>query len=177
MTNWNAIVTRDGSLVWRTLWRLLGDRTDVEECFQETFVAALKLSRRQPIDSWPAVLSRLATARAMDRLRSRYRIRNLQRPQREQESLLAQGSADALAAAVSTEAGPTEQAIAAELSQRLRMALAQLPDKQAELFYLFALDGWTQLDLAERFAMTENAVAVAIHRARQELKELLHDEN
>jgi DNA-directed RNA polymerase specialized sigma24 family protein len=63
MTNWDAIVANDGLMVWRTLWRLLANRHDVEECFQETFLAALKVSRRQAVDSWPALLCTLATAR------------------------------------------------------------------------------------------------------------------
>ena len=73
MTDWDAIVASDGPAVWRTLWRLLADRADVEECFQETFLAALRLAEREEVQSWPAVLCSIATARAMDRLRRRYR--------------------------------------------------------------------------------------------------------
>ena len=54
MTNWDAIVANEGPLVWRVLWRLLGQREDVEECFQETFLAALMLSRREAVGCWPA---------------------------------------------------------------------------------------------------------------------------
>ncbi len=171
MTNWDTIVANDGPVVWRTLWRLLADRTDVEECFQETFVAALKLARRQSVDCWPAALCNLATARAMDRLRKRYRRRELGRQRETGKSSASQQLADA----TSTDAGPVEQAVATELSERLRHALAQLPDKQAEIFYLHALCGWSHREVGERLRMTENAVGVAVHRARQRLKELLGD--
>jgi hypothetical protein len=30
MTNWDTIVANDGPMVWRTLWRLLANRADVE---------------------------------------------------------------------------------------------------------------------------------------------------
>ena len=73
MTNWETIVANEGPAVWRTLWRLLADREDVEDCFQETFVAALKVARLQTVQCWPALLCSLATARAMDVLRKRYR--------------------------------------------------------------------------------------------------------
>ena len=97
---------------------LLTDRADVEECFQETFVAALKLSRRQPVECWSAALCSIATARGMDRLRSRYR-QGGHRPGG------ASGEASAgrrLSEATSTEASPEQRAVATELSERLRSA-------------------------------------------------------
>jgi RNA polymerase sigma-70 factor, ECF subfamily len=170
MTNWETIVANDGPAVWRTLWRLLANREDVEECFQETFLAALKLSRRQTVDCWPALLCSLATARGMDRLRSRYR--------RGRAGVEGGGGSASrrLAEATSTVAGPADQAVAGELSERLRNALSQLPERQADVFYLFALCGWSHRELGERMQMTDNAVGVTIHRARQRLRELLNDD-
>lgn len=168
MTNWDTILANNGPAVWSTLWRLIANRTDVEECFQETFLAAFKLSQRQSVDCWPAVLCSLATARAMDRLRQRYRSRSIRNNGKVSNGQL-------LSEAPSTAAGPVEQAVASELSQRLRQALAQLPEKHAEVFYLHAICGWSQGDVGQRMGMTENAVGVSIHRARQRLKELLSD--
>jgi len=168
MTNWDAIVADDGPAVWRLLWRLLADRADVEECFQETFVAALKVLGGQEVECWPALLCSLATARAMDRLRKRYRYSK----RFTNDSGLGPRETR-LAQAASTDAGPAEHAVAAELSERLREALSQLPEKQAEAFYLHALCGWSHRQLGERLQMTENAIGVTIHRARQRLRELL----
>jgi RNA polymerase sigma-70 factor (ECF subfamily) len=168
MTNWDAIVADEGPAVWKLLWRLLADRAEVEECFQETFVAALKVSDGQPVECWPALLCSLATARSMDRLRKRYRYSKHFTSDRGGGP-----GTGRLAQAASIEASPAEQAIAAELSERLRQALAQLPDKQAEAFYLHALCGWSHRQLAARLQMTENAIGVAIHRARQRLRALL----
>lgn len=169
MTNWDTIVANDGPLVWRTLWRLLARRDDVEECFQETFLAALKLSRRQTVESWPALLCSVATARGIDRLRKRYRRVDVG----ENGS---HGSTDRrLAETMSTEPSPAEHAVATELSEQLRHALSQLPKKQAEAFSLYALCGWSHREIGERTEMTENAVGVTIHRARQRLRELLSD--
>jgi RNA polymerase sigma-70 factor (ECF subfamily) len=168
MTNWDAIVSSYGSMVWRTLWRLLADRTDVEECYQETFVAALKLSRREAIESWSAALCTIATARAIDRLRQRYRQRD-----RRSRGAGSEESAGRMSEAMSTEASPAQQAFASELSERLREALTQLPERQAEIFYLHAVCGWSRSELSERMQMTDNAVGVTVHRARQRLQELL----
>jgi RNA polymerase sigma-70 factor, ECF subfamily len=158
-------------LVWRTLWRLLADRADVEECFQETFLAALRLSEREAVESWPAVLCSIATARAMDRLRRRYRAAG-RRPVEPGGEAQAR---ELLAAAASTEASPEQRAVAAELSDRLRDALALLPERQAEIFYLHALCGWSHREVGARMQMTESAVGVAVHRARQRLRELMSD--
>src|SRR5690349_1429084 len=108
MPNWDAIVTNEGPAVWRILWRVLTDRADAEECSQETFLAALQVSRRQTVECWSALLCRLATARAMDRLRSRYR-----RASGWRGSAPGEGSADIrMTEATSADAGPVEHAVA-----------------------------------------------------------------
>jgi RNA polymerase sigma-70 factor (ECF subfamily) len=171
MPNWEKIVAEEGPTVWQTLWRLLSDRADVEDCFQETFVSALNLSRREAVTSWRAVLIRLATARGMDRLRQRYRSVPRFSESVDQAALPLRSVNEPAA----KDAGPVEQAVVAELSERLRQALAKLPERQAEAFYLFAIDGWTHREIAAQLQMTENTVGVNIHRARTKLLELLED--
>ena len=73
MTDWQRIVGRHSGLVWRTAHRLLNSLEEAADCFQETFLAALELSRREDVRNWPGLLTRLCTCRAMDRLRSRLR--------------------------------------------------------------------------------------------------------
>lgn len=169
VTDWNTVVRNDGPTVWKVLWKLLGERSDVEECFQETFLAAVEVSRRETVDCWPALLSRLATAKAIDRLRLRYRSRRLRSETAGDASRQATHSLNSS----TTTDNPVELAIAAELSERLREALAELPDKQAEIFVLHALNGWSHRELGERMQMNENAVRTALHRARARLRELL----
>jgi RNA polymerase sigma-70 factor, ECF subfamily len=160
MTDWDAIVSRHGPAVWRTAYRLLGRAADAEDCFQETFLAALRLARAGPVRHWYALLQRLATAQAIDRLR-----RNVRRNARE-----APADCD-------THSGPgpppDEQAAAGELSERLRRALAQLPARAAEVFCLHALEGWSYVEVAGQLGISVDAVGVALHRARRRLQELL----
>jgi RNA polymerase sigma-70 factor (ECF subfamily) len=168
MTNWDAIAREHGPMVWSTLWRLLADHTDVEECFQETFISALSYSRGQVVECWPALLCTLATARAMDRLRTRYRIDGLRKFMRDGGPIVRR-----LSDAATSEPSPEEHAIAVELSEQLRVALAQLPETQAEAFYLHAICGWSHRELGEWMNMTDNAIGVTIHRARKRLRQLL----
>src|SRR4051794_7587410 len=172
MTDWTAIVHEHGPAVWRTLWRLLGNRADADECFQETFLTALQYSRDQcrGVLSWSGLLQRISTSRAMDRLRKRYRSNAAF------ESLSDGGGGDdAVDAAPSHRPGPVEWAVASELSERLRRALCRLPQPQAEAFSLHALSGWSYEEIGRQNGMSSSAVGVNIHRARQRLGELLGD--
>jgi DNA-directed RNA polymerase specialized sigma24 family protein len=75
MADWQEILNREGAAVWRTVYRILGDRADAEDCYQETFLAALEVSRHEAVRSWPALLRRLATTKSVERLRQRCRRR------------------------------------------------------------------------------------------------------
>ncbi len=160
MLDWDEIVRRDGPAVWRTAYRLLNNSADADECFQEVFVAALEVSRRQQVANWRALLQRLAAARAVDRLRERYRRRS--REQTTDWNTLA-----------GDEPSPSQGAEAAELAQHLRDALAQIPAQQAEVFSLHGLEGWSYQEIAERLSLSINTVGVLLHRARKRLRELL----
>ena len=35
MPDWQELMNRDGKAVWQTAYRLLGNRADADECFQE----------------------------------------------------------------------------------------------------------------------------------------------
>jgi RNA polymerase sigma-70 factor, ECF subfamily len=165
MTDWDTLVAQEGPTVWRILWKLLGNRSDVEECFQETFVTAVELSRRDAVTYWPAVLVRMATTRGMDRLRSRYRSRRRQQ--------VLEAAVQAKTGGVASTDDPVALAIASELSERLREGLTQLPGQYSEIFILHALQGWSYRDIGDRMNMTETAIRTTIHRARQRLRELL----
>jgi RNA polymerase sigma-70 factor (ECF subfamily) len=160
MVDWDGIIDREGPAVWRTVCRLLTDRADAEECFQETFLAALQLWRREPVRSPRAALRRLATARAIDALRRRYRAAGRE-------------SDEAPASAIDPAPRPPDRAAAAELAEALRVALAALPGKQAEAFCLHCLDGYSYREVGEELNLSVDAVGVLLHRARARLRDLL----
>ena len=169
MIDWPRIVREHGPAVWRTAFRLLGNRADADECFQEAFAGALSISRESvdPIRSWGGLLVRLATARGIDRLRQRVR-----RTSRE--------SGDAAHAIdASLESRPLDAAERSELSGRLRIALSHLPSKQADAFCLHCLEGWSYREVAEQLDVTVDHVGVLVHRARialrQRIDEILPD--
>ncbi len=163
MIDWDRIVEEDGPAVWRICWRLLCNRADAEEAFQETFIAAVELSRREKLATPRAILQHLATARSIDRLRSRQRRRK--RQESADDERLNEESAPGVT--------PRQNAEAGELSVALREALAELPEKQAECFTLHAIEGWSYQEIAEQLSISIDHVGVLIHRARAKLKVLL----
>jgi RNA polymerase sigma-70 factor (ECF subfamily) len=160
MPDWREILGRDGPAAWRTAFRILGNRADADECFQEACLAALEVSRREEVRHWRGLLQRLATARAVDRLRTRRRGK-LSCSSHDWDEI-SDGSPS-----------PIQRAEEAELADRLRAALGQLPPKQAEAFCLHGVEGWSYREIAEHLAISIDAVGVLLHRARKRLRLLL----
>src|SRR5262249_28585812 len=52
MPDWREILSRDGPAVWRTAYRLLGNRADADEGFQEAVRGAWEGSRRGEGQDW-----------------------------------------------------------------------------------------------------------------------------
>ncbi len=164
MTHWESVVEQYGNLVWVTAYRLLGDRDDAADCFQEAFLTALKISRRQKVRSWGALLTRLVTCRAIDRLR-----RNIRRTNRFDAS-------PDLTLVESRNPTPSQELQATELAARLRHTLTLLPPLQAEVFSLRYVSELSYGDIARELKMKKSAVGVLLHRARRRLKKLLESD-
>mgnify|MGYP005852142321 CR=1 FL=1 len=164
MTDWDQILREHGRLVWQRVYRLLGHHADASDCFQEVFVSALDVARREQVNNWPGLLLRLATARALDRLRQR--IRRSDRYQEPDESFEAPGD----------DPTPLEHAESAELANRLREALVQLPPQQAEAFSRRFFDDLSYDQIAAGMGISPNAAGVLIHRARTRLAKLLQEQ-
>jgi RNA polymerase sigma factor (sigma-70 family) len=161
MPDWDAIVGIHGQVVWRTVYRLLGNHADAGDCFQETFLSALTASRRQRIENWGGFLRRLATARALDRIRLRLR-------QSGRNGRLANEATVPCPAP-----GPVRLAELQELTDQVRRCLADLPPKQAEAVCLHYLEEWSYQQIGQHMGIAANAVGSLLHRARSRLRETL----
>lgn len=143
-------------MAFTTAWRILHDAGDAEDAVQEAFVDALRLYRRGPVDDWGALLRRLANCRSLDRLRRRRpivaRVAEPVAPRSDQ---------------------PEAVAIAAEKAALLRQALAELPEREAEVFSLRYFGDLTNAAIAAALEISPGAVAVALHKARKSLEGIL----
>jgi RNA polymerase sigma-70 factor (ECF subfamily) len=164
--DWASIVHEHGDTVWRLARRLLHDEADAAECFQETFVAAITGNRRtgitnQPVGNRPGLLRKICAARAIDLIRRRIRDRRRT------------ASLDAAAAIAAPTASPADLATSSELADRLRLALAALPARQAEVFTLAVIEALPHAEVATICGISTSHVGVLVHRARGRLHGLL----
>ena len=159
MIDWQLIIKEHGSAVWQTAYRLLGNDADAADCFQETFVSALQFCRRQRVRNFSALLTRLATARAIDQLRRRFR-------QSRSETVPADWTA-----LQSTNPSPAQQAQNKELTDGLRKSLSKLPPPEAQAFCLRYLNDMSYRQIANELGIKANAAGVLLHRARAKLRE------
>jgi RNA polymerase sigma-70 factor (ECF subfamily) len=161
VVDWQVVVKKHGPIVWKTAYRLLGNHTDAADCFQETFVCALEFSRRQYVFNFSALLARLATARAIDRLRRRMREPNV-----------GTETADYIDVP-SDNIEPYQHVQAKELAEGLREALTQLPQQEAQVFCLRYLNNMSYRQIAGQLGIKNSTTGVLLHRARTKLREHL----
>jgi RNA polymerase sigma-70 factor (ECF subfamily) len=169
MIDWEDIASRYGPLVWRTIYRLLGGggaraTQAAQDCFQETFLTALDYARRNEVKNWPGLLQRIATTRALDALNRR---RDAQRRVRGDGGDVL----DSVPAAANGQ--PDAAMLEDEAMQQFRVALAELPPGQREVFCLRHLSEMSYEEIAEQTGISVDAVGVALHRARARLRAAL----
>ena len=156
MTDWDGMVRQHGPMVFGTVWRILGHAADTEDVVQEVFLEAYRLRAAQEVRCWPALLRRLATCRALDRLRQRRPVLSL-------NGLHVAGNGD----------DPEAAAIGKELAERLRQAIGELPEREATVFCLRYFDDLPNQRIAEILNLHPGAVGVALYKARAKLEALL----
>ena len=157
---WQDIIEEHGGLVWKVAYRLLGNEADTADCFQDVFMAAVKMSQREKIRNVAALMVRLATTRAIDRLRQRSRDSRIKRMAEQSH-------------AVHHHETPVRVAQQQELLEALRVALSRLSPAQAEAFCLKHFHNMTQKQIGQALGITANAAGVLVHRARNHLEAIL----
>lgn len=156
MPDWPDIIRTHGPFVWKTAFRLLSHEADAADCYQQTFVAALDLAAPTEVRNWRGLLVRMATSRALDLLRYRYR-------QRKRFEDLPEGGGEVHDATL-------DHASTRELGEQLYAALADLETQQAEVFCLVSLEGHSNQEAAALLDITPAHAGVLLHRARQVLR-------
>jgi RNA polymerase sigma factor (sigma-70 family) len=165
MTDWSQIIAEYGPLVWRTAQRLLRHEADAADCFQRTFISAVELSEREAVRHWPALLRRLATARALEQLRQR---------SSERKRFAASEIGVGIDGRTDRRNPLPELAVQSdELAELLREALTKIEARQAEVFCLVCLDECSYAEAAEQLAISQNYVGVLLNRAKASIRELL----
>ncbi|HEU5259969.1 MAG TPA: RNA polymerase sigma factor [Gemmatimonadales bacterium] len=155
-----ALVERYAGVIRRVARAVLGDPDDADDAAQDALLSALvKLQQydpRRPFGPW---LLRIVANAATDRRRRR-KVRRA-------------GPLDP-----GLVAGGTRPDTAAErrvLSERLRQALAELPERRRIAVVLFDVEGYSHAEIATVLGIPEGTVRSEVFHARRRLRVLLAD--
>jgi RNA polymerase sigma-70 factor (ECF subfamily) len=151
--------------------RILRDEEDARDAVQEAFVNAWKgldgFKAGSRVSTW---LHRIAVNAALMKLRSRQR-----RPEESIEELLPAFLPDGHHATPALPwMEPADVALdRKQLHELVRRGIARLPDTYRVVLLLRDIEGLDTAEAAEALGVTENAVKLRLHRARQALRTLL----
>ena len=153
----DRLVAENQQRVARLVYRLLGWRGEVEDIVQDVFLAAYK--RRQTFRdesspwTWLAAIAinRCRTHRRRKLLEFRWLKRARTNPAMERISNLERD----------------------ETAQRVRHAVAALPDRDREAIVLYYLEDWSVADISRATGSSAGTIDVRLHRARAKLRKLL----
>lgn len=162
MTNWEQIIREHSPAIWRTAYRLVGNREDAADCVQDTFLVAIRSSNGKAIDHWGAYLHKIVASRAVDCLRKRYRTADRQL-----------SSPPDWSNVPDLKANPQQNAQDSELVRKTLQTLTELPSLQAQAFCLRYLAELDYRDIAESLGINPNSVGALLHRARESLRNAL----
>ena len=155
-----VLVDRYAPVVRRVARAVLGDPDDADDAAQDAFLAAMvKLDQcdpRRPFGPW---LTRIAVNAATDRRR--------RRSVRRAEPLLGH--------LASTGIMPDAETDRRALGQRLREALAELPERRRMAVVLFDVEGYTHAEIGQILGIPEGTARSEVFHARRTLRTLLSD--
>ncbi len=139
-----------GDLLVRLAIRMLGNRQDAEDAVQTTFVRLFqRIGQFRHQARFRTYLVRMTLNSCYDQLQSRRPLLDLEN-------------------AMHVTANPDP-----ETGMVLQQALERLPERMRACFILFAVEGWSQLEIAEAMHITVGAVKAHIYQAKVRLRALL----
>ena len=153
-SDWDSIVLANSAVVTAAALRILGCLSDAEDVAQEVFLEAFQKWGTGSDNAWSGLLRRMAVCRSLDLLRCRRRI----------DALVFQ-PADL------REMSPEESLLRQESHDLLRMAVAELPNRESEVFCLVCFEGLSHEQIAGALQISRGAVATLLSKARAKLVE------
>ena len=150
-------------------YRLLGRTDDALEVVQDALLKAYRsLDTLQKPEAFAGWLMRIVTNLSLNKRRGRKTAAALPL-----DDLLSSGSQDPEAGGDSPE--PSRIMAGRELGERLKQALADLPEKQRLALELFTIEQLPQKQVAEALECSVEAVKWHVFQGRKKLKEALKD--
>lgn len=153
------LVRRYKDALYRYAERMTGRPDDAADVVQQAFIKGYRsLDRCRDPDRVGGWLFRIAVNLCKDQLKGRSRR---------------EVSLEATAPIRATRDLPEEGAERAEIREEIYRALQALSDEQREAFVLKHVEGWSYEEMSEKLEVSVPALKMRVHRARDQLQELL----
>lgn len=148
--------------VFRAAYRVTGNPADAEDVLQTVFLRLARRGDDELDDQAGGYLYRSAVNAALDVVRSRQRAGWVPLEPTTGHSTLATDAPD-----------PEREHASRELRANLRLALARLTPRSAEIFALRYFEGLPNREIADLLGISQGVVAVLLHRTRARLRKEL----
>ena len=154
----DTLVTRYMGRAYSVAYRVMGQKEDAEDLVQDGFLTVLQridtFQAGRPFAPW---FFRILVNRGLNSRKAR-----------------ALRTAGPIPESASSGApSPEREAERAELGERLRAALATLPERQRLVIELFELEGFSGPEIAEILGISDGTVRWHVHEARKALRAAL----
>lgn len=173
---YRELVRRYERPVFSLVYRMVRHRERAEDLTQETFVKALNaLESYRPDYKFSSWIFKIANNAAIDQLR-----------RKELETLSIDGAPDADSAETAREStlqlrdageSPLDELEARELGSAIERAIGQLRPEYRSCIILRHVEGYPYEEIAELLELPLGTVKTYIHRARNELKQVLESQD
>ncbi|MFZ4521421.1 MAG: RNA polymerase sigma factor [Bacteroidales bacterium] len=144
--------------LFRFARRMLDHTEEAEDVVQEAFIRLW--NRREKLDEYRSVeaLAMITVKNlCLDKIKAkRYPVENMENHRQFLENMAEEAKADH-----------------SDLIQGIHQAIKQLPEQQQIIVHLRDIEGYEFEEIAEIVEMNENAIRVALSRARKRIRELL----
>ncbi len=155
----NTALELYGPLVMHVIWRLVPDRDDASDIYQDTFLEYHRAQTEQRTISHPkAWLCRTARNRAFDHLQAK---RKQSRTDPENMGEMA-------------EEAQSEHQTAHLMINRLRELVADLPDQQRQAFGMRHFEDLAFAEIASQLGCSADAARASTHKAMKKIRALLN---
>jgi RNA polymerase sigma-70 factor, ECF subfamily len=159
-----VLVERHSRSVYKVAYRITGNQQDAEDVVQDTFLKAYRqLDRFESRATFGTWIHRIAMNCAVDLLRARPR-----REQAEEAETLDQMAATASTSSAS--ASPERLMASAQVSDRIREAMARLSPLERAAFVLRHFEGHSIDEISRALGIRENAAKHSIFRAVRKMR-------
>lgn len=162
------LIERNGRAVLNLAFRYLRDQAAAEDVLQESFLKLYQARDRYRVEArFRTYLLRIATNLCISRLRKK-RMHSLSGGGEDEGGEDYEPADEAVSA-------PSERSLSGELHERVRDAVAALPERQRLAILLNKFEGLDYQATAEQLGLSVPATKSLLHRARMTLKDALAD--